>query len=58
MSVGISHPSDMSSTLLSRLSSIFKQMSNYIKANSPFLIEASMVTLCFSAILSRYLILA
>ncbi|XP_030238488.1 uncharacterized protein LOC115561967 [Drosophila navojoa] len=40
-----------------RLATICTQMSNYIKTNSPFVIEALMVTICFSAIISRYIII-
>lgn len=48
---------EMTSVILARLASICKQMSNYIKTNSPFVIEVLMVSLCFGAIISRYLIL-
>ncbi|XP_017855935.1 PREDICTED: uncharacterized protein LOC108608853 [Drosophila arizonae] len=40
-----------------RLATICTKMSNYIKTNSPFVIEALMVTICFGAIISRYIII-
>ncbi|XP_032595827.1 uncharacterized protein LOC116805767 [Drosophila grimshawi] len=47
----------MTSVILRRLAVICTQMSNYIKTNSPFVIEALMVSLCFGAIISRYIVL-
>ncbi|ALC46390.1 maker198 [Drosophila busckii] len=46
----------MTSVILLRLIVFLIHMSNFIKTNSPFVIEALMVSLCFGAIISRYLI--
>ncbi|XP_023035911.1 uncharacterized protein LOC111519410 [Drosophila willistoni] len=47
----------MSWSLLSCLSTIYTRMYNFIKTTSPFVIEASMVTLYFGAIVGRYVLM-
>ncbi|KAH8383503.1 hypothetical protein KR009_008939 [Drosophila setifemur] len=44
----------MTSILLTTLSTLYTGMFNYVKARLPFVIEASMVTLCFASIVGRY----
>ncbi|KAH8381274.1 hypothetical protein KR093_001711 [Drosophila rubida] len=47
----------MASLLLFRFILFCTRLSNFIKSKSPFVIEALMVTLCFSVIVSKYLLL-
>ncbi|XP_060647516.1 uncharacterized protein LOC133836104 [Drosophila sulfurigaster albostrigata] len=47
----------MASLLLFRFILLCTRLSHFIKTKSPFVIEALMVTLCFSAIISKYMLL-
>ncbi|XP_034486552.1 uncharacterized protein LOC117791033 [Drosophila innubila] len=47
----------MAFLILTRLTTFCTQLSNFIKTNSPFVIEALMVCLCFGSIISRYFLL-
>ncbi|KAH8420713.1 hypothetical protein KR222_002669 [Zaprionus bogoriensis] len=47
----------MTSIILVKLASFCTGVSDYIKANCPFVIEGLMVSLCFGAILSKYAII-
>lgn len=47
----------MASIILLKLASVCTGISDYIRANTPFVIEAAMVSLCFGAIMSKYTII-
>lgn len=48
---------NMPSTIRTKFSKIYRNMSNYIKTNMDFLVEVSIVALFFGALLNKYFIL-